>query len=108
VHDVGKELRDSGKEIVEKGLDGLAEVGERLGGAVGGVGEGTGLAGEEPVEGVEMPNLQDNGEDEEPEAAEVVSFSWISKEKAACRERENEHELTFLPISLRRARPISF
>ncbi|KAL7410393.1 DDHD domain-containing protein [Mrakia frigida] len=73
VHDVGKELKDGGREIVEKGLDGLAEVGERLGGAL----EGEGQDGDNPVEGVEMPNVQDNGEDEEPEAAEVTDLILI-------------------------------
>lgn len=86
MHDVGKELKDSGREIVEKGLDGLAEVGERLGGAL----EGEGQDGDNPVEGVEMPNVQDNGEDEEPEAAEVVSC-FVPSERTR-RERERERE----------------
>ena len=45
-----------------------------------------------------MPNVQENGEDEEPEAAEVVSSALLWKRRRRV-EKANEPKLTSLPIS---------
>lgn len=72
LRDVGKDLKETGRGMVEKGLDGLADVGERLA-PMGSPGAGGIMEDECPVEGVDAPNLQENGKEEEPEASEVVS-----------------------------------
>lgn len=71
-HEAGREIRENGRDLVEKGLDGLAEIGQSLAGP----GEGA-AAGEQPVEGVELPATTADGEDEEPDAKEVTDLILI-------------------------------